>query len=260
MATAETRERLIDHTIDFAIWLRRHANLLVLIVAFLIIGGIWAFVQIADDVVEGDTDHFDKWAVQALQMEDPDAPPGGPKVPIGPKWLREVGRDMTALGGVAVMFLVTAAVAAYLLMVQKYHAMWLVLIATAGGLLVSSLLKRAFDRPRPDVDHFAYVYTSSFPSGHSMLSAVVYLTLGSLLTRVVPQRGVKIYLILAALFVTLLVGVSRVYMGVHYPTDVLAGWTAGLVWAMLCWIVARYLQKRGKVEKDTESNAPSAAR
>jgi undecaprenyl-diphosphatase len=259
MATAGTRESLFDRAMGFAQWLRRHTNLLVLIVAFLIIGGIWAFVQIADEVVEGDTQHFDEWAVRALRAPDPDAPPGSPQVPIGPRWLREVGRDMTALGGVAVMFLMTAAVAGYLLMVRKYHAMWLVLIATAGGLLVGSVLKDAFNRPRPDVDHYSYVVTSSFPSGHSMMSAVVYLTLGSLLTRIVPERGVKIYLILVALFLTLLVGLSRVYMGVHYPTDVLAGWTAGLVWAMLCWVVARSLQKRGKVEKDVENHTSTPA-
>jgi undecaprenyl-diphosphatase len=237
-------------------WLRRHTNLLVLFVAFLVVGGVLGFIHIADEVVEGDTQHFDEWAVRALRAPDPDAPPGSPQVPIGPRWLREVGRDMTALGGVAVMCLVTAAVAIYLLMLRKYHAMWLVLGATFGGLLASSILKWSFNRPRPNVDHFAYVYTSSFPSGHSMMSAVVYLTLGSLLTRLVPERPVKIYLILVALMLTLLVGVSRVYMGVHYPTDVLAGWTAGLAWAMLCWLIARALQKRGKVEKDYEHPGP----
>jgi undecaprenyl-diphosphatase len=260
MDTTSTRETLNTRAIGLAKWLRRHTNLLVLFVAFLIVGGVWGFVQIADEVVEGDTQHFDEWAVRALRMPNPKPPPERPpEVPIGPEWMREVGRDMTALGGVAFMFLVTAMVTGYLLMVRKYHAMWLVLIATAGGLLVSSILKRAFNRPRPDVDHYAYVYTSSFPSGHSMLSAVVYLTLGSLLTRIVPQRAVKVYVIVVALLLTLLVGVSRVYMGVHYPTDVLAGWTAGLVWAMLCWMVARSLQKRGKVEKDVENNLPEPA-
>src|SRR3954468_547608 len=138
-------------------WLRNHTNLLVLFVTFLVVGGVWAFVKIADEVVEGETQHFDEWAVRALRAPDPDAPPGSPQVPIGPRWLREVGRDMTALGGVAGMFLVTAAGAGYLLMVRKYHAMWLVLIATAGGLVVSSILKAAFDRPRPNVDHYSYV-------------------------------------------------------------------------------------------------------
>src|SRR5215212_565787 len=111
-------------------WLRAHVNLLVLVVALLIVGGTWAFIKIADEVLEGDTQHFDDWAVRALRMPDPDKPAGAPQVPIGPRWLREVGRDMTALGGVAVMGLVTAGVAGYLLMVRKYHAMWLVLGAT----------------------------------------------------------------------------------------------------------------------------------
>jgi undecaprenyl-diphosphatase len=238
--------------VNFLRWLRAHTNLLVLFVTFLIVGGVWGFVHIADEVIEGDTQHFDEWAVRALRMPDPDAPPGAPKVPIGPRWMREVGRDMTALGGVAVMLLVTAGVVGYLLMIRKYRAMWLVIIATFGGLVLSSILKAAFDRPRPDVEHYSYVVTSSFPSGHSMMSAVVYLTLGSLLTRLVPDWHVKIYLILVAILLTMLVGLSRIYMGVHYPTDVLAGWTAGLVWAMLCWLFARYLQIRGAVERDKE--------
>jgi undecaprenyl-diphosphatase len=128
--------------------------------------------------------------------------------------------------------------------------MWLVLISTAGGLLLSGVLKWAVARDRPElVPHLSATYTSSFPSGHSMMSAVVYLTLGSLLARLASEWRVKIYCIGAALLVSGLVGVSRVYMGVHYPTDVLAGWTAGLAWASLCWLVARYLQGRGTVER-----------
>jgi undecaprenyl-diphosphatase len=261
-AAAMQKDRFINRVTASFVWLTRHVNLLVLIVSFLIVGGVWAFVEIADDVMEGDTHHFDEWAVHALRMPNPDATPERPlpDVPLGPKWLREVGRDITGLGGVAILFLVTFSVAGYLLMARKYHAMWLVLIATGGGLLASTVLKRIFDRPRPEVDHYSFVYTSSFPSGHSMLSAVVYLTLGSLLARLVPKRHVKIYVICVALLVTFMVGLSRVYMGVHYPTDVLAGWTAGLVWAMLCWLVARYLQQRGAVEKDIESTETRAAR
>ena len=254
-------KRWTDRAAHLYQWFRSHDNLLVLIVALLVVGGIWGFVGIAEEVMEGDTKAFDEWAVEALRMADPESTPAQPRpdVPIGPKWLREVGRDMTALGGVAVLCLMTMGVAGYLLMVRKYHAMWLVLGATLGGLIASTLLKEAFDRPRPAVDHYSHVYTSSFPSGHSMLSAVVYLTLGSLLARLVPKRMVKIYVIVVALLLTFLVGVSRVYMGVHFPTDVLAGWTAGLVWALVCWLVARYLQKRGKVEKDVETPKPRPA-
>lgn len=125
------------------------------------------------------------------------------------------------------------------------------MIAVAGGLLVSSALKSGFDRPRPDlVPHGAYVYTTSFPSGHAMMSAVTFLTLGSVLARSQRRRRLKVYLILLALMITLGVGVSRVYLGVHWPTDVLAGWTVGASWALLCWLTARWLQRRGAVENE----------
>jgi undecaprenyl-diphosphatase len=227
-------------------WLGRHAHV-VYFAVLLVVGGVWGFVAIADEVHEGDTQKFDEWAIRSLRRTD------NPAVPIGPPWLHETGRDITALGGVTVLSLVTLGVAGYLLMVRKYHAMWLVLIATFSGLIASTVLKHSFGRDRPSiVPHLSNVYTSSFPSGHSMLSAVVYLTLGSLLARLVPQMAVKIYFMVLALGITFLVGISRVYMGMHYPTDVLAGWTAGLVWAILCWLVARRLQRRGAVERDVE--------
>ena len=235
-------------------WLKNHENLLLLVVLAIMVGGVWGFVELADDVLEGDTQRFDNWAIRALRQPD------NPADPIGPRWLHELGRDMTALGGVAVLTMATLAVAGYLLLVRKYHAMWLVLIATFGGLMLSTALKWSFGRERPDlVPHLSHVYTSSFPSGHAMLSAVVYLTLGSLLSRLVPHRLLKAYVLVLALLLTGVVGVSRVYMGVHYPTDVLAGWTAGLVWALLCWLAARYLQKRGAVEKDYEGDDALAA-
>jgi undecaprenyl-diphosphatase len=152
-----------------------------------------------------------------------------------------------------VLSLLTASVVGFLLIRRTYHAVGFVLVATMGGLVLSLLLKRSFARPRPElVSHLSAVYTSSFPSGHSMLSAVVYLTLGALLARLVEGPALKIYIILVAMLLTLLVGVSRVYMGVHYPTDVLAGWSVGLSWAILCWLVARRLQRRGVVEGSTE--------
>ena len=89
----------------------------------------------------------------------------------------------------------------------------------------------------------------SFPSGHSLLAAVLYLTLGALLARFAVRRHTKVYLLTVALVATFTIGSSRVYLGVHYPSDVLAGWCAGLVWALTCWLVARYLQARGAVGK-----------
>jgi undecaprenyl-diphosphatase len=156
---------------------------------------------------------------------------------------------LTALGGITVLLLVLLSVIGFLFLQRKYGAMWLVMIASATGFLISTVTKELFHRARPDVvPHLSYVKTASFPSGHSMLSAVVYLTLGSILTRLVKDRRTKAYLLVVPLLLTFLVGVSRVYLGVHYPTDVLAGWTAGIVWAVFCWLVARSLQKRGAVE------------
>jgi undecaprenyl-diphosphatase len=81
-----------------------------------------------------------------------------------------------------------------------------------------------------------------------MASAVIYLTLGALLARFAVRRRVRVYVVGVSLLLTLLIGITRVFLGVHYPSDVLAGWSAGLGWALLCWLVARYLQYRGAVE------------
>ncbi len=228
-------------------WIRRR-EIVVLLAVLAVVLGTWAFIKLADEVKEKDTQNFDERMIRALRRPD------NPAIPIGPPWLHEVGRDITALGGVAVISGLTFVVAGFLFMRKQYHAMWLLLIATFGGLLISTVLKGIIARDRPSiVPHLSYVTTSSFPSGHSMLAAVAYLTLGSLLARLVVEWRVKIYILIVALLITFLVGVSRVYMGVHYPTDVLAGWSAGLVWASICWLVARALQHRGAVEPPTEA-------
>jgi undecaprenyl-diphosphatase len=160
-----------------------------------------------------------------------------------------MARDFTALGGVAVLSLMTFSVIGYLLLARKRYAAAAVFVAVTGGLILSTLLKLGFDRARPDiVPHASLVYTASFPSGHSMMAAVTYLTLGALLARVEASIRIKIYLLSVAVFLTVLVGVSRVYLGVHWPTDVAAGWTVGAAWALLCSLVMRGLQRRGKVE------------
>jgi undecaprenyl-diphosphatase len=228
---------------DLLKWIGRH-ELVVLLAVLVIVAGTWGFIALADVVLEGRTLHFDERVLQSLRRAD------NPELLIGPDWLNEVARDLTALGGVTVLLLVTVAVAGFLLLDRKFAAMAFVLAAVGGGLLLSSLLKAGFDRPRPDVvPHLSLVYTSSFPSGHSMMSAVVYLTLGALLARMVVPWRLKLYFLATALVLTGLVGCSRVYMGVHYPTDVLAGWTAGLVWATFCWVLALRLQRRGAIER-----------
>jgi undecaprenyl-diphosphatase len=223
-----------------------------LLAMLIVVGGVWGFIELADEVREGQTQRFDEWAVRALRDND------NPDNPIGPRWLEEAARDLTGLGGVTVLALVTLAVTGHLLLAGKRHAVVFLIIAVVGGLVLSTVLKHLFDRARPDlVKHLSHVYTSSFPSGHSMLSAVVYLTLGSLLMRLAPKRRLKLFYLGVAMTLTFLVGVSRVYMGVHWPTDVLAGWTAGLVWALICWLAARALQRRGAVEEADDADAGS---
>jgi len=204
---------------------------------------VWGFVELADEVIEGGTREFDRALLLAFRA-DTDA-----HEPLGPPWLREMARDFTALGGVGVLSLVTASVIGYLLLVGKKHAALAVLAAIAGGRLLGVLLKFGFDRPRPDlVPYEALAYGSSFPSGHSMMAAVTYLTLAVTLARVHRDVGIKAYLLATAMLLTVLVGVSRVYLGVHWPSDVLGGWTVGAAWALLCWLAMRWLQRRGTVE------------
>ena len=145
---------------------------------------------------------------------------------------------------------VTLASAGYLWLSGRRRSMLLLLTAVGGGQMLTTLFKRGFDRPRPDlVPHEAIVYTASFPSGHAMMAAVTYLTLGAMLARVQPTRALRAYVLALAAIVTVAVGISRVYLGVHWPTDVLAGWTAGAAWALACWTVARWLAQRGAVEE-----------
>lgn len=224
-------------------WIGRH-ELTVLCGLAVIALGTWSFVELAGEVVDGDTQVLDERILRSLRSPD------DPLKPIGPPWMIEACRDVTALGGYVFLGFLLASVSVFLRLVKMYHAMWFVLGAVISGYFVLRLLKAFFGRPRPDiVPHLSVVYDFSFPSGHSMMSAVVFLTLGSLLSRLTTRLSLKVYFLSIAVILTVAVGVTRVYLGVHYPTDVLAGWTCGLVWAMLCSLVARHLQRRGEIEK-----------
>lgn len=204
-----------------------------------IVGCAWAFVQIAGEVVEGDTHAFDVKILQLLRSVD------DPGIVRGPGWLGDTARDLTALGGYPILFLVTGGVTGFLLLSGYARTARFVLTAVGSGWFLSVLLKSFFDRPRPDiVPHLSLVFSSSFPSGHSLMSAVVYLTLGSLLTNIVDSTRLKWYFLATAALLTILVGLSRLWMGVHYPSDVLAGWCVGLAWAEICWLVHHHLVEK----------------
>jgi undecaprenyl-diphosphatase len=217
------------------------------VVAALVLG----FGVLAEEVLEGDTAAFDEAILLAFRT------PGDTADPIGPAWLEEFGRDITALGSYAFLGFLFLATVGYLLLIRKRHLAVLVGASVLGGEILSNLLKIGFSRSRPElVAHAARVFSASFPSGHSMLSAVAFLTIGALLTRVHADPRVKAYFMTLAVLLTVAVGLSRVYLGVHYPTDVLAGWCLGAAWAALCWIVALWLQARGEVEPESGDPGP----
>jgi len=226
-------------------WLGRH-ELGTLLAIGSLAAGVWLFAALADEVMEGGTRKFDTTLLLALRRP-------GDLQPLGPPAVLNAARDISALGGPAVLTLLTAAVSLFLALNGKKHMALFVCGSIGSGLLVSSLLKDSFDRPRPDlVPHEVYAASYSFPSGHSMLSALTYLTLGAILARSHERKLLKAYFLLLATFLTGLIGVTRVYLGVHWPTDVLAGWTAGAVWALVCWLLARWLQTRHTLEPEAE--------
>jgi undecaprenyl-diphosphatase len=245
-----TADRLLK-----AVWPRQLAEhvsrLERLTVALVALGGagILAFLALADAVADGGARRFDEWLLVALRTH------GDLSDPIGPKWFEEMMRDITALGGTAVLTLGVLAVTGFLALMRKTHAAVTVLVSVVSGMVLSQAIKWAYARPRPElVPHGMETYSASFPSGHSMMAAVVYLTLGALLARHQAQPRMKIYVLLVAGLLTVLVGISRIYLGVHWPTDVLAGWCLGAAWAILCWFAMLWLQRRGTVEQASEGS------
>jgi undecaprenyl-diphosphatase len=206
---------------------------------------LFLFLRLAGEVMEGDTQAFDVAILRSLR----DAT--DPSRPIGPAWMETVLLDITALGSPVVLGLVVAIITGYLLLEARYRTALIVVLTSVTSELLDEILKLVFDRPRPTVvPHLRTVVTASFPSGHAMESAIIYLTLGALLMRVVEGRLTKIYTMAMATFLTLIVGVSRVFLGVHYPTDVVGGWMLGFLWAALTFLVTRRFEPA--VERERE--------
>ena len=202
----------------------------VVTIAFLVL----IFGLIAQEVVGGEPSAFERRLILLL---------ANPSVPIGPGWLQEAARDLTSLGSIVVLVIATLAAVGYLFFSRQPISAWLLLVAVSGGIALVDLLKAAFARPRPDLAlQAARVFTASFPSGHASLSAIAYLTMGALLARAQSSATIARYFLALAAFLSVLIGVSRIYLGVHYPTDVLAGWCIGVAWAAACWIVAECLE------------------
>jgi undecaprenyl-diphosphatase len=226
-------------------WLGGHELAMLLALAG-IAAGVWTFAALASEVKEGETRGFDREMLLAMRRPGDLSPKGGPGV-------QEAARDITALGSVSILGLITLFGVGFLALDGKTHMASFTVASIVGGMLASTLLKDLFQRPRPEiVPHLAYASNTSFPSGHSMMSAVTYLTLAALLARSHKRKSIKAFFLLVAALLCFMVGLSRVYLGVHWPTDVLAGWTAGAVWALLCWVTARWLQSRRTLEREAE--------
>ena len=216
----------------------------------LAIAAFVGFLLLALGVAGDQTRAFDDALLRALRT------PEDPAIPIGPAWLNFLARDLTALGGMGVLVLVVTGTAGFLAVARRWRHLWMVLAASVGGLLLVGFLKAAFDRPRPTVvPRLVQVSSPSFPSGHAMMSAVVYLTVGTLVAQLFARRRERTYVLSVAIGLAALIGLTRLYLGVHYPTDVLAGLLVGFSWALVMGLVARSLRQHSP---ELRAEAPDA--
>lgn len=231
-----------DQTITFFRRMLRMARTEIAAVSALFIAalGVMTFVEVADDMTEADGQAFDQAVLAWMQ------PVAGE--PRGPWWLREAAADLTSLGGISVLALFAVIAFAFLLIQRKNLSALLLVVGLAGGVALSEGLKAMFGRERPP-SAFQAVDTlnASFPSGHALLSTVFYLTLGVMLTRAFPRAHLKAFVLGAAILIALLIGLTRVYLGAHWASDVFAGWCAGAAWAMALWLVAYAIGRRQAV-------------
>jgi undecaprenyl-diphosphatase len=206
------------------------------------------FALIARAVVEGQTQRFDNAILRWM---------GDNGTPFLDVWTLE----LTALGARIVVYMVVLVASAFLWQSRHHYSAAMLWVAVIGAGLINSVLKISFNRPRPDVFPWRtqHVGLASFPSGHAMTSIVVYGTLAFLIARLAPTKWQRRLVWAVAMLVVAVVGLSRLYLGVHYPSDVLAGFVIGGAWAIICALgmeAVRYFRtKRPEVvveEKDLE--------
>lgn len=205
------------------------------------------FLKIAHEVQNG-SEWFDHAILLALR--------NSPEDPIGSQGFQAAVVNLSGLGSGAVSGLVTLIAICFLCLAGRFRYAALVFACAVGTLVVMMTLKGIYERERPSiVTPIEYQGDESFPSGHSMISCALYLTLATLIARALPKRRLRVFTIGIGVLLVFLIGTSRLYLGVHYPTDVLAGWTVGCTWALVCGIVARKLAP--KVAEHEPAPAPS---
>jgi undecaprenyl-diphosphatase len=215
------------------LWAHAHARGIHPLVALLSITLLILFGHIVEEMMEGDTSRTDNAILLAFRVS------GHLATPIGPRWLLQSAIDISALGGFTFIWLFTLVVAGFFALTRRWRALVIFLAAIGGASVLDSLLKVSFHRARPEiVPHLTYVTNASFPSGHAMIAASTYLTVGAMLARTQPSMRVRVYLLSVFITMTVLIGVSRLYLGVHWPSDVAAGWCAGAAWALIFWVIA----------------------
>jgi undecaprenyl-diphosphatase len=198
------------------------------------------FTAIAVEVTQGRLGGLDRSLLLSFRE------PGNSEAALGPPWLKIVADDVTDLGSTAVITLLTVVALGFLALKRLWGDALLVLFAIGGGTAVNYALKDLIQRGRPTIApaEVAETYTYSFPSGHAFMSAATFLTFGLLLARTQKRALIRAYVLGAAIGLTILIGLTRLYLGVHWPTDVFAGWCAGAAWAILCWSVSAWLRSR----------------
>jgi undecaprenyl-diphosphatase len=194
------------------------------------------FALIARAVVEGQTQQFDDAILTWMGNN-------------GAPWLDVAALELTALGARIVVYMVVLVASAFLWQSRHHYSAALLWVSVIGAGLINSVLKISFNRPRPDVFPWRtqHVGLASFPSGHAMTSIVVYGTLAFLIARLAPTKWLRRLVWTVAMLVVVTVGLSRLYLGVHYPSDVLAGFVIGGAWAIICALgmeAVRYFRTR----------------
>lgn len=165
--------------------------------------------------------------------------------PAGPDWLFSVFRDFTVFGGWPFMALLSVVLSGLFLLRRQWSFLVILLAVIIGETLITEFLKSLFARARPDfLPHYVEATSESFPSGHSASAAAVYLTLGLMLANLTGRRAIRIYTLIVTGVMIVLIGLSRIYLGVHYPTDVVAGWCVGAAWASAVWLIAWRLDRK----------------
>ncbi len=214
----------------------KNLEITVLFTLLCLVAGSWIFIEIADEVREADKLQFDTILLDYIRAT---SAAGEIK---GPDWLPTSMEEITSLGGITIICVAATITITFFLVLGRYKTTLVMLCSSFGGIALSFALKYLFARPRPDESlHMVMTETFSFPSGHAMSSAVVYLSLAGLLAKIQRQRKVKIFTLAVALLLVFLIGISRIYLGVHYPTDVLGGWSVGLAWASFWLLIDKFL-------------------